>query len=134
ALTTPEDEAAAANLDALRSHLEERDAKIALLERDIGRLSSRWLDVERHLSEKDVSIAELEATISELRAALAERGATEQRLTTEIADRDTQFNKLLDDIDRLRRDAAATETMLATARGAAEAARAEVAVLQAAAA
>src|SRR5262245_1799479 len=84
ALTTPEDEAARANLDALRSHLEERDARVAALEQDIGRLSSRWLDVERHLSEKDTSIAALEGVVQQLRAALAERGTTEQRLTTEI--------------------------------------------------
>src|SRR5436190_24056737 len=63
ALTTPEDEAARAHLDSLHSHLEERDAKIAALAQDIGRLSSRWLDVERHLSQKDASIAELEAVV-----------------------------------------------------------------------
>lgn len=134
ALTTAADEAAAANIDALRSHLEEREAKIAALETDIGRLSTRWLDVERHLSEKDASIAELEAEIEELRAALDARGAAEQRLTTEIADRDSQFNKLLDDIDRLRREAAAAEAALAESRGVAEAARAEAAALRTAAA
>ncbi|HEX5047706.1 MAG TPA: FHA domain-containing protein [Gammaproteobacteria bacterium] len=134
ALTTAADEAAAANLDALRSHLEERDAKIAMLETDIGRLSARWIDVERHLSEKDSSIVELETVVKELRAALAERGAAEQRLTTEIADRDTQFNRLLDDLGRLRREAAAAEAALAESRSVAEAARDEAAALRAAAA
>jgi chromosome segregation ATPase len=134
ALTTAADESAVANIEALRAHLAERDEKIAALENDIGRLSSRWLDVERHLSDRDASIAEFEAVVAELRAALAERSATELRLTTEIADRDTQFNKLLDDLDRLRREAAAAEAAIAESRSAAQSARAEVAALQAAAA
>ncbi|HZF30067.1 MAG TPA: FHA domain-containing protein [Gammaproteobacteria bacterium] len=134
ALTTAADDAAVANLDALRANLEQRDAKIAMLESDISRLSSRWLDVERHLTEKDTSIAELDGVVTGLRAAVAERSAAEQRLTTEIADRDGQFNKLLDEIERLRRETAASETALAESRGATEAARAEVAALHAAAA
>jgi chromosome segregation ATPase len=133
ALTTA-DEPAIGDLEALRTNLAERDAKIATLENEIGRLSSRWLDVERSLSAKDAAIAELEPLVTELRAALAERSAAEQRLTTEIADRDTQFNKLLDDIDRLRREAAAATTAIAESRAAAESARAEVAALRAAAA
>ena len=66
-----------ASLDALRGDLEARDARIATLERDIGRLSTRWIDVERHLVEKDATIAELNATLSAQRQMLDERAAAE---------------------------------------------------------
>ena len=69
-----------ANVDALKSDLEQRGAKIAALEQDIARLSARWLDVERHLNAKDTLIEELKAALASLRSVLDSRSAVERAL------------------------------------------------------
>jgi chemotaxis protein MotB len=92
----------AASLDALKHDLELRAAKIESLERDIARLSARWIDVERHLTEKDTVIANLNATIASTGTVATERAQNELRLTAEIKDRDAQLGQLLDELERLR--------------------------------
>jgi chromosome segregation ATPase len=128
------DEDEAESRDALRARLEQREAEIATLENDLRRLSARDTDLERSLVDRDAAVGERDAAIAALRASLAEQSAVEERLTTEIADRDGQFNELLDEIERLRRNAATAEAELAAARTAADAARAQIAALEAAAA
>ena len=97
----------AENVAALKSDLDRRAAKIEELERDIGRLSGRWLEIERHLVEKDAAISDLTNAYASARTELAERRAAEERLAAEIVDRDNQFTQLLDQLDRLRSEAAA---------------------------
>jgi len=101
-----------ADLVALRSDLEARAAKIQALEADIRRLSGRWLDVERHLNEKEAVIEQLTTTLATSKQALQEHEAAERRLSTEIADRESQFNRLLDELDRQRRQNASQQVEL----------------------
>jgi hypothetical protein len=88
--------------------LEQRIKQIASLERDLARLSARWLDTERYLTEKDAVIGDLNRALAKARVENSERRATEQRLATELQDREAQFNKLLDELDKLRQESAAS--------------------------
>jgi chromosome segregation ATPase len=129
---------ARSSLDALHSDLEARDVRIAALERDLGRLSSRWIDVERQVAEKDATITELNAATAEANATIAtqrqlleERGVAEQRLATEIADRDAQFNRVLDELEQARREAETQRGALAAEAAGHRATAAELAALRA---
>src|SRR3954469_15436380 len=63
----------AEGVEALKTDLEQRAAKIEALESDIARLSSRWLEIERRLTEKDTAISSLTAALEAARSALKER-------------------------------------------------------------
>jgi hypothetical protein len=92
----------------LESELDQRFQQIASLERDLARLSARWLDMERYLTEKDAVIRDLNRALAKARVESSERRAIEQRLAAELEDREAQFNKLLDELDKLRQDSAAS--------------------------
>ena len=96
----------------LSEELNSRNEKIEALEADIRRLSTRWLDLERQLAEKDGVIARLTASLGTSKQALEDRTAAEQRLATEIADRESQFTQLLDELDKHRLEKAAHEAEL----------------------
>jgi chromosome segregation ATPase len=118
------------NLDALKSDLEARTAKVEALEDNIAQLSARWLDVERHLTAKDETIDELNRRLGQLRDTLAERSAAEQRLSTEIADRDAQRRQLLDAVERARQENAVRIEELEQSRRANETTTSENAALR----
>ena len=78
----------------LSEELNSRNEKIEALEADIRRLSTRWLDLDRQLAEKDGVIERLTASLGTSKQALEDRTAAEQRLATEIADRESQFTPI----------------------------------------
>ncbi len=98
--------------DRLDEELKSRNEKVEALEAEIRRLSARWLDLERQLAEKDGVIERLTASLATSKQALEDRAAAEQRLATEIADRESQFTQLLDELDKHRLDKAAREAEL----------------------
>jgi chromosome segregation ATPase len=102
-----------AEVEALRSDLEQRAAKIVALEQDISRLSARWSDVERHLTAKDTLVDELNTTLASLRAAHDSHMAAERRLTAEIANRDAQIERVNEQLEQRKRDLAARGRELA---------------------
>jgi chromosome segregation ATPase len=102
-----------AEVEALRSDLEQRAAKIVALEQDISRLSARWIDIERHLTAKDTLVDELNATLASLRAAHDTHTAAERRLTGEIANRDAQIERVNEQLEQRKRDLAARGRELA---------------------
>lgn len=103
---------------ALRRDVEEREARIAALEQNFAALAGRSADLERRLAEKDAAIAKLNGTVATQRELLDERTAAEQRLATELADRDAQFSRVLDELDRARREAETDRGALAAERDA----------------
>jgi chromosome segregation ATPase len=121
-----------ADLDALRLDLRVRDSKIDRLERDLAHLSARWQEIERVLAEKDGVIADLNRTLAALGRKADQHAAAEQRLSAEITDRDSQFNRVLEELDGLRRSAAARQQELTEERQAREAAASQLAALRAA--
>ena len=98
--------------DRFDEELKSRNEKVEALEAEIRRLSARWLDLERQLAEKDGVIERLTASLATSKQALEDRAAAEQRLATEIADRESQFTQLLDELDKHRLDKAAREAEL----------------------
>jgi chromosome segregation ATPase len=115
-----------ASVDALRGDLEQRANKIVALEQDISRLSARWVDIERHLTGKDVLIDELRATLVSVRGALDSRDAAERRLVAEITGRDSQLATVGGRVEQLEREAAARAIELAEHQREREAAQAEL--------
>ena len=117
----------AESVAALKTDLELRAAKIEELERDIGRLSGRWLEIERHLVDKDAAITDLTQMLASTRAELAERSSAEERMAAEIVDRDNQFARLLDQLDLLRAEAANARAEVERQKGEQEIQREELA-------
>jgi len=95
----------AQSVETLKNDLERRAAKIEELERDIGRLSGRWLEIERHLIDKDTVIGDLTSALATARNENGERSAAQERLAAEIVDRDNQLASVLDRLDSLRAEA-----------------------------
>lgn len=114
--------------DVVERELDQRIKQIAALERDLARLSTRWLDTERYLTEKDAVIRDLNRALAKTRVELAERRTTEQRLAAELGDRESQFGELLEELDRLREAAAARDREIEGERTARQAAVEELAV------
>jgi FHA domain len=114
--------------DVVERELDQRIKQIAALERDLARLSTRWLDTERYLTEKDAVIRDLNRALAKTRVELAERRTTEQRLAAELADRESQFAELLEELDRLREAAAGRDREIERERTARQAAVEELAV------
>ncbi len=120
----------AAEVEALKSDLEQRAAKIVALEQDIARLSARWVDIERHLTAKDTLVDELNATLASLRAVHDGHTAAERRLTGEIADRDSQIERVNEQLEQRKRDLAARDRELAEQKQERERAQHEIARLK----
>jgi len=109
-------DASSAAVDDLKHDLEARGAKIESLEADIRKLSARWVDVERHLSDKEALIEHLTGTLATSKQAFDDRVALEQRLATEIADREKQLAQALDELERQRQQNAAQQLELDSER------------------
>jgi chromosome segregation ATPase len=122
----------AEGVEALKKDLEQRATKIEALESDIARLSARWLEIERRLTEKDTAISSLTAALEAARSALKERRGVEEGLAAEIADRDNRIARLLDKTDLLRKEAAEGRTEVERFRQEREIERREIATLRAA--
>jgi len=122
----------AEGVEALKKDLEQRATKIEAIENDIGRLSGRWLEIERRLTEKDTALSSLTVALEGARAALKERRGVEEGLAAEIADRDHRIARLLDKTDLLRKEAAEARTDAERVRQEREIERREIAALRAA--
>ncbi len=122
----------AESVEALKQDLEQRAAKIGALESDIARLSARWLEIERRLTEKDAAISSLTVALEAARSALKERRSVEDGLGAELADRDNRIARLLDKTDLLRKEAAEARTEVERVRQEREIERREIATLRAA--
>ena len=120
----------AEGVEALKKDVEQRAAKIEALENDIARLSARWLEIERRLTEKDTAINSLTAALEAARSALKERRGIEEGLAAEIADRDNRIARLLDKTDLLRKEAAEARTEVERFRQEREIERREIATLR----
>ena len=103
-----------------------RNEKIDSLEAEVRRLSARWLDSDRQLAEKDRVIERLTASLATSNQALEDHATAERRLATEIADRESQFSQLLDELDKHRSDKTAREAALAAQHERAAALEAEL--------
>jgi chromosome segregation ATPase len=121
----------AESVEALKRDLEQRATKIDALESDIARLSERWLEIERRLTEKDTAISSLTGALEAARSALKERRGVEEGLAAEIADRDSRIARLLDKTDLLRKEAAEARTEVERFRQEREIERREIATLRA---
>ena len=122
----------AEGVEALKKDLEQRAAKIEALESDVARLSGRWLEIERRLTEKDNAISSLTVALEAARSTLKERRGIEEGLAAEIADRDNRIARLLDKTDLLRKEAAEARTEVERYRQEREVERREIATLRAA--
>ncbi len=120
----------AEGVEALKKDVEQRAAKIEALENDIARLSARWLEIERRLTEKDTAINSLTTALEAARSALKERRGIEEGLAAEIADRDNRIARLLDKTDQLRKEAAEARTEVERFRQEREIERREIATLR----
>jgi DNA repair exonuclease SbcCD ATPase subunit len=121
----------AESVEALKKDLAERAAQIQALEDDVERLSGRWLEIERTLTEKDNAISSLTGALDSARSALKERRSVEEGLTAEIADRDTRIARLLEKTDLLRKEAAEARTQVERVRQEREIELREIAMLRA---
>jgi len=119
------------SVEALKTDLEQRAAKIEALERDIERLNTRWLDIERRVNEKNNAISSLTGALEAARSAISEHRGVEDKLATEIAERDSRIARLLEKTDLLQKEAAAARTELEKIRQEREIERREVATLRA---
>jgi len=122
----------AQSVEALKKDHEPGAAKIDALEGDIARLSGRWLEIERRLTEKDAAIGSLTSALEAARSALNERRDVAEALAAEIADRDNRIARLLDKTDQLRKEAAGSRTEIERSRQEREIERREIATLRAA--
>jgi peptidoglycan hydrolase CwlO-like protein len=102
-----------AEIESLQNDLAARGAKIAALERDVGRLSARWNEVERHLTARETHIEDLNRTLGDLRHTLADRQNEQQRLSLEIRQRTTEVERLLAENEALRAVADTAQANLA---------------------
>jgi hypothetical protein len=121
----------AESIEVLKKDLDQRAAKIEALERDIARLSERWLEIERHLNEKDTAISSLTSALEAAQSTIKEHRGVDDGLMAEIADRDHRIARLLDKTDLLRKQAAESRTEVERLRQEREVERREVATLRA---
>jgi chromosome segregation ATPase len=91
-------------------------ARIETLEADLQRLSSRCLELEQLIGERDAAVARLEDALAAARQSLAERAQAEQQLVAAIAARDAKLADLDKALERERGDRAAQDAALAEQR------------------
>jgi chromosome segregation ATPase len=113
-----------------RTDLVLRAAKIEALEADIGRLSTHWQDVERHLKEKEALIGSLQQTVATLQHSLAQSEALQHQLSTQLADRATRIEQLTASHGRLHREAQAHRAEIERLQGQLATAQAETVAVQ----
>jgi chromosome segregation ATPase len=120
----------AEGVEALKNDLEQRAAKVQALEGDIARLSERWLEIERRLTEKDAAISSLTLALEAARSAHKELRDVEGALGAEIADRDSRIARLLDKNEQARKELAEARTAVERSRQEREMERREIATLR----
>jgi hypothetical protein len=103
-------------LDSLQRDFAARGTQIDALQADLQRMATRWLELERQLGERDVSIGRLEAALAAARASLDASASGERQRTADLAERDERLRHLGEELQRERLDRAAQDRELTEQR------------------